>query len=350
MFNMIDVGGEERRPRSSGNKLDHQTIEAPIQITMNRFGFGPWSESKIKALEKCPLHFYLKYVAKYKPVKAITDTVGKYMTDAGLAAHQILEELLMRPDMTVQQAFTKIHKKYVEGGILPQAEWDSRVGILELNIQTFKDRIEKFLEKNPVKRIYPEIKVGLTKEWEPTGFFADDVFFRGVMDLPIDLENGDFLIFDHKRGGRTDGFRHYKTQLDNYKILCHKGLREARGAQSGIHFIEEGAIKLDAYVTAAEIDATLIPALLRRMDDAVAVVERQGYFACNKKASLCKYCEFAPECKADELNDFVHNSAITKQEGVSVVQVYKRPPDFNLETLPKKLPGLKTPGKLEGLD
>lgn len=267
-----------------------------VVVDLTPEGLGPWSSSKLKMLRYCPLQFFLKYVIKQKPKHAAPDSV---ITHIGSAAHRILEHVMLGKETSKAYALTRA--EFAEK--IPQKEWEENVETLELNINTFKQKIDSFGIHNPIKRVYTELKIGITRDYQPTGFFGKDVFFRGVIDLIVHLENDDVLIIDHKTGQpAVMGIKHNKDQLDTYFVLYNYGVRPINGGRAFIHFIRDGETKPADPVTKEEIETKLRPELEFSIRGAIDSVEELGYFK-HIRSSKCNYCDFNTECKAGELKE-----------------------------------------------
>lgn len=263
----------------------------PIKLTMA--GLGPWSYSKMKSLQNCPLQFYLKYIHKMK-----VEYVQSPEAMVGSAAHKVLEYFVIgRP---LDSSFREVKEEFLSK--MGQELWE-QVERLELSISEFKRRLDEFDKNNPIKRVFAEMRIGVTEEFEPTTFFADNVFFRGIVDLALLLENGDAVFIDHKKGGSAEfGIKNYTQQLDSQKVLFHGGITPINGATAGIHFIEAGQIRLGEHHTKDEIEKVLRHNLLLSIDSAVHRVIDMGYFK-HKACSACKWCDYAVPCKSGALKE-----------------------------------------------
>ena len=271
-----------------------------MEITLTPIGLGPWSHTKLKALKNCPLQFYLKYIVKYpvatRPIQLVTE-VGK-------AAHKIIE--LMIEGSFILDAFDQT-KKIFERTITPE-EWETNVKILEFNITEFQRKLTDFSNRYNVVKVNQELRLACTIDWKPTSFFAKDVYFRGITDFSLELDNGDIIVIDHKTGGdKAYGVRSFKDQLDTYKVLFHKGCKPITGAQTGIHFIKAGELIFDEYSEADEIDKKLIPKLEFRISSIVDSVRFLGKFK-HIAGSHCEYCDFKESCKAGKLKEIEEDS------------------------------------------
>lgn len=259
-------------------------------IQVDEDHLGPWSISTLKSLEKCPLKFFLDKGLKIKAPEVLTE--DSYVTYVGRAAHLWLERVTLGDtlDQGLEAAkaehFHEVTDKY----------WD-KVEDLRGSVSRFQQRMIEFTARTPVKKIYPELKIGITKDMKPTGFFAKDVYFRGVLDLPIHLQSGDLVLLDHKYGGEgTWGLKNYMRQLNSQKVLFHLGQSRLRGAQSGIHFIMNSEVTMAKYVTSEEIETSLARDLFMDIKDAVKVVQDSKVFT-HKRGSQCKYCNYRSLCE-----------------------------------------------------
>jgi hypothetical protein len=276
-----------------------QILDSGVEkVELDLISLGPWSYSKYKSLKKCPFQYYLKYVLKFKVPPNLQLESDPVSANVGKAAHQILEDILT--GKTVEKAFAKSHKEYVGGTLLSEENWQEKVMPLHYNISRFKERIEGFELRNPVKRILTELRMAVNRDFEPTGFFSKDAWLRGVIDLVLVLECLDAVIFDHKTGGGQGSVKNYEEQLDWYKILFHFGIQKVAGAQTGVHFIGEGEVKMAQYSPASEIENNLKNSLEMSLEGAIDMLRDKGYFK-HVRGGYCKWCEYDNiGCKSGE--------------------------------------------------
>lgn len=273
--------------------------------TMNKYSFGAWSVSKLKCLRKCPLQFYLKYILKIKVPDELSGKEDSISAPIGSAAHRILEFVVI--GKTIDEAFKKTKLEFVPSKLTDE-QWRENVDNLWMSVQGFQDRVDKLNRNYKIKRAFTELRMGVTKDWEATDFFADNVYFRGIIDLVFQLENLDIIIIDHKTGGGQGSIRPYQDQLDTYKILFHKGLAPVAGAQAGIHFIREQIVKMGDYTEVKDIEKKLIDTLEWTIDGAIESVKAIGYWK-HIRGPQCKWCEFNEMCKSGMLKDIERGSA-----------------------------------------
>jgi hypothetical protein len=278
-----------------------KTIEAKEgdfeELDVSKTAFAPWSFSKLKVLQQCPLRFYLQYVLKVKLVDAPPPSL---ITNVGKAVHSILEKIIL--GKTINDSFELSRKEYAS--IISQADWESQVATTEYNMIAFRTRLDEFEKKFPIKRYVQELKVGIKADYSPTAFFDKEVYFRGVVDFGIQMqanEFGDLIVIDHKTGAPAKmGIRNFKTQLDGYKVLFHHGVEPVAGAQAGIHFVKDGEILLDSYTTKEEIEGKLVNELEFYLSGSVDKVKELGYFK-HIRGPHCKWCDYDADCKEGKL-------------------------------------------------
>lgn len=266
----------------------------PLQ--MDRYGFGAWSISKLKVLQKCPLQFFLQYVLKIKVPPEIGVKEDSLSADIGSAAHRVLEFVMKGRDLDTSYALTK--KEFVPK-TLSEEEWITHVVPMEGNILAFKQRMDEFDVRHKVKRILTEMRLGVTKDWEPCAFFDSKAYFRGIIDLCLLLENNDLIIVDHKSGGDDPSqcyIRPFEFQLDSYKPLFHFGVQNVAGSKSFVHFIRAGEVKGGGYSTVEDIEGNIRKDLEWSFDGAVDHVKDLGFFK-HIAGNHCKWCQYSALCK-----------------------------------------------------
>jgi hypothetical protein len=277
-------------------ELEAALERVPLVTDLSTTGFGAWSVSKLKTLEKCPLQFFLQYCVKLGIV-GDEDPDDVLNRNAGTALHRILE--LMFEGHTFAEAEELGRQENIEA-VTPE-RWPFVEKHYD-NVKSFRRRMGVFEENHPIDYIEPELKLAITRDYKPTDFFADDAYFRGVIDLPIQLLNGDAVVIDHKRGGSPAyGLKYHQAQLSTYHLLYHFGHRPVRGIQSGIHFMEAGAVVMGKYTKGEHIERLMPQWLDEKIETAVkTVTDAEAFFPV--KGTACTYCNFKPLCRAGKRN------------------------------------------------
>lgn len=266
-----------------------QALERGKTIT-DPFAVGAWSTSRIKVLEKCPLQFFLQYVVKLRVTKP-EDPDSVLNRNTGTTLHRVLE--LYYDGLTLPHAIEQAKEENLE--IVTPERWDF-VEEHYPQVRNFIHRMAVFQDKYPVAAIQPELKVALDRNYSPVDFDSPNAYIRGVMDLPIDLENEDAVIIDHKRGGSPFAFRYHTDQLSTYLLMKYFGDKPFRYGQPGIHYIERGDVVLGRRVEGSQVRDNLPLWMDNRIDTAIQSVKDAGvFYAC--KGSACTYCDYKELCR-----------------------------------------------------
>jgi hypothetical protein len=120
---------------------------------------APWSYSRIKAFDTCPKQFYHTHILKEFPFKE-TEAM-RYGTEFHKAAEDFIRD------------GTPVPKRFAFA----------------------KPALQVLADKPGDKHC--ELKVGLTADLEPCGFFDSNVWFRGVVDLII-IDGEQATVIDYK--------------------------------------------------------------------------------------------------------------------------------------------------------
>lgn len=166
----------------------------------------PWSFSRIKAFQQCPKKFYHLKIAK---------DYSEPETEA----------------MSYGTAFHLAAEEYVRDGTpLP-----SRFGFAQ-------DVLDALIAKRGDKLC--EIKMGLTEDLEPCGFFDDKVWWRGIADLVI-LDGDTARVVDYK----TSKSAKYadKGQLELMALATFKHFPEVTKVMAGLLFVMSRDLVKDTY-------------------------------------------------------------------------------------------------------
>ena len=126
-----------------------------------------WSFSALETFERCPKQYYHLKIAK-----DVRDKGGQ-AADYGKEVHKAFENRL------------------IKGKELP------------LDLRHHEPSLEKLY--NAAGTGMPEQKMALTRDFQPTGWFDDDVYIRGIIDY-VKTNNKNALIVDHKTGRMHDSF------------------------------------------------------------------------------------------------------------------------------------------------
>lgn len=243
----------------------------------------PWSLSKAQSAIRCPFSFRRKYVDKVKG----KPSPGQAANRIGKAAHVALEWLLQeKHDLREAMRRAAIKEK------LTSIEMDELYALAH-NINGFLQRIGKFKQEQGVTEQAVEKKFGLTCELQPCDFWdTKTVFFRGVWDLCLRVQDKYLVIIDHKTG-EDKGLDAYEDQLKMYAIAGLHVFPGISRVQAALNYIEtEEGVTWDKPYPADVIRAKLVPWFSGMIHDATQAAET----SVAKKGWWCKFCEYTEVC------------------------------------------------------
>jgi hypothetical protein len=157
---------------------------------------GAWSFSRMKNFENCPKQYYHVTVLKQFPFEETEAT--RYGTDFHKAA-----EDYMRDDVPIPDRFS------------------------------FSKGMLKSLKDKPGTK-HCELKMGLTEDLQPCGFFDAKVWFRGIVDLLI-IDGDRAFIIDYKTGKSAKYADTGQLQLMALSIFAH--FPEVKRVKAGLLFV-----------------------------------------------------------------------------------------------------------------
>lgn len=167
---------------------------------------GAWSYSRMKNFETCPKQYYHVTVLKEHPFQETAAT--RYGNEFHKAA-----EYFMRDGTPVPERFS------------------------------FTQPILDSLAAKPGKR-HCELKMGLTADLEPCGFFDKNIWFRGIVDLLI-VDGDRAFIVDYKTGKSAKYAD--KGQLELMALCVFKHFPEVKRVKAGLVFVVADAFVKEDY-------------------------------------------------------------------------------------------------------
>jgi len=156
----------------------------------------PWSYSKIKAFEQCPKQFYHDKILKEVPFKETEATLY------GTAFHTAAEDFIGK-DVPLPGKFS------------------------------FAQKMLDVLKNKRGDKLC-ELKLGITEDLEPCGFYDDNVWFRGIADLII-LDGDLAWVIDYKTG-KSSKYAD-KGQLELMALSVFKHYPQVKTVRAGLVFV-----------------------------------------------------------------------------------------------------------------
>lgn len=251
--------------------------------SQNSIDYMPWSVSKLDVAKSCALKFKLKYIDK-QPEPEVSDSRGRI----GKGAHKALELVLRGQDLTRAMTKAVIDEK------LTTKESDDLI-LYKPNITNFLDKLATYKKVHNVEKQLVEYKFGLTSDFAPTGFFAKNVFFRGVIDLALVLPKGVVVILDHKSGAPAPMTK-YATQLNSYSVAGPTLVSGVTGVQTAVHFLQDKTILWEGFVSSDEIENTCKAKLVEAINDSTRNITKDDPKATS--GPWCTFCGYKAGCPA----------------------------------------------------
>lgn len=156
----------------------------------------PWSYSKIKAFEQCPKQFYHDKILKEVPFKETEATLY------GTAFHTAAENYVGKD--------TPLPSKF-----------------------SFAQKMLDSLKNKQGEKLC-ELKLGITEDLEPCGFYDANVWFRGIADLII-LDGDLAWVIDYKTG-KSSKYAD-KGQLELMALSVFKHYPQVKTVRAGLVFV-----------------------------------------------------------------------------------------------------------------
>jgi CRISPR/Cas system-associated exonuclease Cas4 (RecB family) len=201
-----------------------------------------YSYSAIKLYEQCPLKYKLTRIDHL--VEPSGDAANR-----GKTIHAEIEAIL-------------------KGGL----------NLLSDDIKHLEEKLSNWIKVNGQS----ELPVGINDKWEPVDFDAEDVMFRGIIDLFIKEESGRATVLDFKTGKHRD----YSDQVSVYSTVILSTMPDVDTVENVIEFID--LAKTDKYKPITRSD---LPRLQLQLKGRITAIEKDKIYAPNPSV-LCKWCHF----------------------------------------------------------
>lgn len=258
--------------------------------------YGPWSDSKVRALETCTQQFVNRYVRKIKPTAKLHPSAL-----VGVVVHAVLETALKTPGVDLYREMlhqAEKHNLTNEERIQASAKVDACADFLK--------RWNDFVNAKGVGEPLVEQQLAIDVNHEPCPFDDPKALFRGIVDLGQRIVQDYLVIVDHK-SGRWKAIKEHSTQFYSYMALSYFNYPWAQGVQCGINLV--GSPKVDWFPrhdstpgswSRADIRGRVNPWLTAYLNSTVERLTRVDALAegetLTKPNRLCEWCGYLPEC------------------------------------------------------
>lgn len=142
-----------------------------------------WSFSALKTFEKCPYETFLKSVKRLKQESGDAAARGNQIHD--LAEEYVRGNIEFPNELEKMKVdYEWLHDTFISGDVILEDEW------------------------------------GYNKDWDPTGWMAEDVWNRTKLDAMVFESETSALVIDHKTGRRFGNELKHGEQLMLYAIVA----------------------------------------------------------------------------------------------------------------------------------
>lgn len=270
-------------------------VDAPVITDITPESLGPWSPSRLKCLEKCPLQFYLRYIAKVVPPNDEDGVVDTLNRDIGTAAHLVIETMI-QGNLPANDAFDHVKWIYRNTFDVDQMAYFEELRQAVREFKYWLLTVEESRPEGRVKDAVAELELAVDKNFVPVPYASPQAFLRGSIDLVLDFYDGGRLLLDHKHGGNPAfGIKYHMSQLNIYVLLAHYGYEACKYSSVGINFLRNPGRCISPTTNKLEIEQALVIWFHQRMKRLFDNIYEAGemYY---KRSSMCQYCEFQKMC------------------------------------------------------
>jgi RecB family exonuclease len=215
-----------------------------------------WSFSGLLDYEACPRRAKFRYIDKFK-------TESHPAAARGTAIHDLAE-------------------KYVKGELedLPK------------ELGKFVHEFHEWKQLYTQKLVRCEEDWGATHQWMPTGFFDEDVWWRGKLDLCVlEPDKKHATVIDHKTGKRFGNEVKHAQQGQLYAFATFMMLPEYETVSASMCYLDLGEWSRTMTYTreqAAKIGARFISRAERMTTDTTFVAKPNKF--------NCRWCNYKEHC------------------------------------------------------
>ena len=215
-----------------------------------------WSISRLFVFESCRHRAYLQYLVK----SAVPDLEDNHPMIRGRRIHEEVEHYING----ATEDFPSSGKKLKE--LLNDCRDAYRDGVAVVEEQW-----------------------GFDRNWEPVGWFADDVWLRMATDCTVSFDRDSANIFDWKTGKSFGNEVKYMQQMQLYAIGAFMREPELEYADVTLGFLDDGKTRTKSFERGAKLNK-----LITRFEERGRRMTECTDFRPNPNAMNCKYCPFGP--------------------------------------------------------
>lgn len=258
--------------------------------------FAPWSVSRAKMADRCPLQFRWQYLDRRKGDEEIQN--DELSLKMGKTMHELYENHFKGDSKKLA------YVKAVQNNKLTRDEQKEMKKMVK-GVSWFSEKLTSFVEDKVVKedetfislnqleysgRLGIEKRFSLDEDFKDTGNFGK-CFLRGVIDVVMFTKDNGAVILDHKSSSYPS-LKFFKTQLRIYAAAILANYPHLDWVQCGVHFMPLQQIKLDTVIYRDSFDSLKRGVYFYLSNAANSVLQNEL-----RIANHCKWCQYRESCK-----------------------------------------------------
>ena len=182
----------------------------------------------------------------------------------GKAIHSAMEHVLLGKSLF--DAGQRARK-----GLTNSSE-EQRFDALRPGVEIFIERVDDFRRRRQVDRQLVEFRLAMREDGTSTSFYANDAYFRGILDAAFLFDSNQVAVIDHKTGQRS--FRSTITeQLEGYAVLAAAYFRTLQHLWLGIYWVSDAQLEWSDPVHIQTVREQLLPRVLDNIEAAALAVD-----------------------------------------------------------------------------
>lgn len=222
-----------------------------------------WSFSRLEVYEKCPYQAYLKFVEKRPEPE---NQKGREAADRGKRVHEAAEA-------------------YVRGE-----------GPMITELKRFEEDLDEAKEAYAHGDVELEGDWGFDRQWQPTGYYDDDVWLRVKLDQLrwLDAERTTARVVDYKTGRKDGNEVKHNQQGQLYVISTFMRHPELEVIDCEFYYLDHGKKSLPRQYT-REKAMQFFPRFHQRGEQLTSAL----VFPAKPNRINCRYCPYSPNNGGD---------------------------------------------------
>ncbi len=232
------------------------------------------SYSRIRQFEECPLKYKKSFIDKIPVERGLPLLVGAAIHD-GIAEYS---EICIRAGKeSFFEKWEEVANRAIENHRVPESEEEQ-----------VRKAIRGYAEQReiPLDSVYGvEQRFSVNRDLEECGWMAEDVYFRGVIDL-LQIKDNSARITDYKSGYVINND---KFQLEIYAWLVNKMFPHITNFEIVIDYIRHD-LQSEAFITIDQI-----PSIEEKIKRKCDTIEAEKKFKPTTNSG-CEYCGYAGVC------------------------------------------------------